>query len=205
MVTKFRINFAISESLKSFIESHPKHISIEQSSTDAVITMQDMSQGEKKEFKREVNDKLIEVVSRVFTIYQLAYLITHDLPKIIEQFSIDNKVIVIVVYGLLHLFSSDPHIDRTDAKNLIKEISSSLRKLSKEWFVIVSFTHSNRQYTKPLITVFDKCIEITNDIDDNKVMRIDIKIRNRVIKRKCFHYSMSTRLSERELLLVPSR
>ena len=62
MVTKFRINFGISESLKSFIESHPKHISIEQSSSDAVITFQDMSQGEKKEFKKELDDKLIESI-----------------------------------------------------------------------------------------------------------------------------------------------
>jgi hypothetical protein len=145
------------------------------------------------------------VVSRVFTIYQLAYLITHDLPKIVEKFSTGNKVIVIVVYGLLHLFSSDPHINRIDAKNLIKEISSSLRKLTKDWFVIVSFTHSNRQYMKPLITVFDKCIKITNTIDNNIVMRIDINSPNRVPKRKDINYDRSIRLSDREILLVPTR
>ena len=150
-------------------------------------------------------DKVLRnvVVSRVFTIYQLAYLITHDLPKIVEKFSTDNKVIVIVVYGLLHLFSSDPHIDRTDAKNLIKEISSSLRKLTKDWFVIVSFTHSNRQYTKPLITVFDKRIKITNTIDNSIVMQIDINSHNHVLKRKGINYDKSIGLSNRELLLVP--
>jgi hypothetical protein len=152
-------------------------------------------------------DKVLRnvVVSRVFTIYQLAYLITHDLPKIVEKFSTGNKVIVIVVYGLLHLFSSDPHINRIDAKNLIKEISSSLRKLTKDWFVIVSFTHSNRQYTKPLITVFDKCIKITNTIDNSIVMRIDINSPNRVLKRKDINYDRSIRLSDREILLVPTR
>jgi hypothetical protein len=152
-------------------------------------------------------DKVLRnvVVSRVFTIYQLAYLITHDLPKIVEKFSTGNKVIVIVVYGLLHLFSSDPHINRIDAKNLIKEISSSLRKLTKDWFVIVSFTHPNRQYMKPLITVFDKCIKITNTIDNNIVMRIDINSPNRVPKRKDINYDRSIRLSDREILLVPTR
>ena len=40
------------------------------------------------------------VVSRIFTIYQLAHLIIFELPKIIEQFSSRNKIIVI--YGLLH-------------------------------------------------------------------------------------------------------
>lgn len=152
-------------------------------------------------------DKVLRnvVVSRVFTIYQLAYLITHDLPKIVEKISTDKKVIVIVVYGLLHLFSSDPHINRIDAKNLIKEISSSLRKLTKDWFVIVSFTHSNRQYMKPLITVFDKCIKITNTIDNSIVMRIDINSPNRVLKRKDINYDRSIRLSDREILLVPTR
>jgi hypothetical protein len=152
-------------------------------------------------------DKVLRnvVVSRVFTIYQLAYLITHDLPKIVEKFSTGNKVIVIVVYGLLHLFSSDPHINRIDAKNLIKEISSSLRKLTKDWFVIVSFTHSNRQYMKPLITVFDKCIKITNTIDNSIIMRIDINSPNRVLKRKDINYDRSIRLSDREILLVPTR
>jgi hypothetical protein len=64
------------------------------------------------------------------TIYQLAHLIIFELPKIIEQFSSTSKIIVI--YYLLHLFVSDPHTDKVDAKNLTKEIASSLRKISKE-------------------------------------------------------------------------
>jgi hypothetical protein len=40
-------------------------------------------------------------------------------------------------------FGSDPAIDRTDAEHLIKETSNSLRKLSKDRFVIESFAHSN--------------------------------------------------------------
>src|SRR5215216_5522352 len=67
------------------------------------------------------------IVNRVFTICQLAHLIIFELPRIVEQFSSASKIIVI--YGLLHLFVFDPHIDKTDAKNLIKEIASSLRKI----------------------------------------------------------------------------
>ena len=80
------------------------------------------------------------VVSRVFTIYQLADLIIHELPKIIQELSPRNKLIV--VYDLLHLFVFDPHIDKADAKQLIKEIARSLRKLSKDRLVIVSFCSS---------------------------------------------------------------
>jgi hypothetical protein len=60
-------------------------------------------------------------VSRVFTIYQLVDLIIHQLPKIIQRFSSTNNTLVI--YGLFHLFVSDPHIDKADTKQLIKEIA----------------------------------------------------------------------------------
>jgi hypothetical protein len=84
------------------------------------------------------------VISRVFTIYQVADLIIHELPKIIKELSPRNKLIV--VYGLLHLFVFDPHIDKADAKRLLKEIARSLRKLSKERLMVVSFSHCNDEY-----------------------------------------------------------
>ena len=145
------------------------------------------------------------VVSRVFTIYQLAHLIIFELPKIIEQFSSTSKIIVI--YGLLHLFVSDPHTDKVDTKNLTKEIASSLRKISRDRFIIVSFAHCNTQYEKLVLPAFDKCIEITNNIDDGKILQIDVNNHNNhaMNRRKGFRYSKPTRLSKRELLLVPSR
>jgi len=72
------------------------------------------------------------IVSRVFTIYQLAHLVVYELPRIIEQLSFDKKNnFIVVVYDLLDMFVSGPHIDKVDAKQLIKEIASSIRKLSK--------------------------------------------------------------------------
>ena len=145
------------------------------------------------------------VVSRVFTIYQLAHLIVFELPKIIEQFS--STSIIIVIYGLLHLFVSDPHTDKVDAENLIKEIASSLRKVSKDRFIIVSFAHCNTEYERFLLPAFDKCIEITNNIDDDKILQIDINSHNNhaMNRRRGFRYSKPMRLSKKELLLVPSR
>jgi hypothetical protein len=136
------------------------------------------------------------VVSRVFTIYQLAYLIVHKLQEAIEQFSSEKKNRLIVIYGLLHLFVSDPHADKADAKNL-----------TKERFIIVSFAHCNMEYQKLLLPVFDNCIEITNNIDDGKILQIDINNHNNhaMNRRKGFRYSKPMMLSKRELLLVPSR
>ena len=149
------------------------------------------------------------VVSRVFTIYQLAHLIIYELPKIIEQFS-STSIITIVIYGLLHLFVSDPHTDKVDAKNLTKEIASSLRKISKDRFIIVSFAHCNMEYEKLLFPVFDRCIEITNNnnIDNGKILQIDINNDNNHTmnkRRKGLRYSTPIKLSKRELLSVPSR
>jgi hypothetical protein len=144
----------------------------------------------------------IVIVSRVFTIYQLAHLIIYELPKIIKQFSSTSKIIVI--YGLLHLFVSDPHTDKVDAKNLTKEIASSLRKISKDRFIIVLFAHCNMEYEKLLLPSFDTCIEITNNnIDNSKLLQIDIN--NYTAKRRGLSSAKHTTLSKRELLLVPSR
>jgi hypothetical protein len=134
------------------------------------------------------------VVSRVFTIYQVADLIIHELPKIIKELSPRNKLIV--VYGLLHLFVFDPHIDKVDANRLIKEIARSLRKLSKERLVIVSFAHCNNEYEKSLLPSYDKRIEMTNDVDDFRMLQL--KVYN---KRKEFS---SATLRKETLTLMPA-
>jgi hypothetical protein len=128
--------------------------------------------------------------------YQLAHLVIHKLPKIIQQFSSRNKLIV--VYGLLHLFVFDPHIDKTDAKRLIKEISSLLKKLSKDRLVVVSFARCNNEYEKSLLPVFDKRIEITNDVDNIRILRI--KVYNKW-KEDC----RNSVLRKDTLTFVPSR
>jgi hypothetical protein len=88
------------------------------------------------------------VVSRVFTIYQLAHLIIYELPKIIQQLSSGKKNnFIVVVYDLLGVFMSDAHIDKVDAKQLV---ASSIRKLSKDGFVLVSFAQCNSEYKKSL-------------------------------------------------------
>jgi DNA-directed RNA polymerase subunit RPC12/RpoP len=136
------------------------------------------------------------VVSRVFTIYQLADLITHELPKIIQELSPRNKLII--AYDLLHLFVFDPHIDKADANHLLKEIARALKKLSKDRLVIVSFSHCNNEYEKSLLPVFDKCIEITNDVDNIRILRM--KVYN---KRK--EESSCAALRKETLTLMPAR
>ena len=70
------------------------------------------------------------------------------------------------------------------------------------------------KYEKLLLSVFDKCIEITNNnnsnsnnIDNGKILQIDINDHNNLAmnRRKGFCYSKSMRLSKKELLSVPPR
>lgn len=136
------------------------------------------------------------VISRVFTIYQLADLIIHEIPKIIQELSPINKLIV--VYDLLHLFVFDPHIDKADAKWLIKEIARSFTKLSKDRLVIVSFSHCNHEYEKSLIPIFDKRIEITDDVDNIRILRMKVYNKRKVESR-------NAALSKEKFMLVPSR
>ena len=60
------------------------------------------------------------------------------------------------------------------------------------------------EYGKLLFPVFDNCIEITNDVDDGKILRVNINNHNHAMnRRKRISYSKPTRLRKGELLLVP--
>jgi DNA-directed RNA polymerase subunit RPC12/RpoP len=145
------------------------------------------------------------IVSRVFTIYQLAHLVVNELPRIIEQLSSDRKYNVIVIYGLLHSFVSDPHIDKADAKQLVKEIAASMKKISEDRFVVVSTTHCNRKFEKLLLPLFDNVIRIVNDIENNEVLQVNVHNQNHHIGGKGIRSAISTKLCKQELLLVPLR
>jgi hypothetical protein len=144
------------------------------------------------------------VVSRVFAIYQLAHLVVYEMPKIIGQLSSDKKNnFIIAVYDLLGMFMSDPHIDKVDAKQLIQEIAGSIRKLSKDRFVIVSFAHCHSQYERSLLQVFNTGTEIIESPDNNQILQI--RVRNHEDKKRDFSGSRTVTLNKRELMLVPLR
>jgi catalase len=69
-------------------------------------------------------------------------------------------------------FLSDPHIDKKDAKQLIKEIASSLRKLSEDRFVLVSFGHCDKKYERYLLPILDNVVEVTDDANDDRILQV---------------------------------
>ena len=98
------------------------------------------------------------IVSRPFTIYQLANLVTYELPNVVRKF--DTKIIIIS--DILRMFLEDPQM-RIEARPVIKEITNSLRKFSSDTSIIVSFNGTPPSaYYQMLLPYFDKCIQITN-------------------------------------------
>lgn len=65
------------------------------------------------------------LVSRQFTIYQLAHTIIYDLPKRIKL----HKSKIIVISGLLDQFYQDPYIHAADAESLVSQIVTALHKI----------------------------------------------------------------------------
>ena len=156
------------------------------------------------------------VISRAFTIYQLADLIIYELPRVIQQ--LEAKVILIS--DLLNMFVCDPQIKIEEGERMIKEIIDSLRKIStttNNTLIVVSLYHhhhhhyssfsSSYLYEKILLPRFDKCIEITNNKKKKVNNVLDIKIRNHKSHHSDDISKNNSRifsLSERDLMqLIP--
>jgi hypothetical protein len=153
------------------------------------------------------------MMTRAFTIYQLADLLIYELPRIIEQFNNNGNVAVVLIADLLNLFTNDPNIDLDEAIFLIKEIIISIRKTLDNTLVVVSFQQYNNndhhhksyaEYDKILLPRFDKRIEITRNNNDSNsnINLLDVKVynNNKQSKKNC---SRSLLLEERDLQIIP--
>ena len=111
------------------------------------------------------------IVTRAFTIYQLADLIINELPEVIKQFDTH----LIVISDLLHMFTHDPNVDRKEGIYLIKEIVSAIRKISmssssspRQILGVISWNHHQSSYNDILLSKLDKYLEITRCITSRR-------------------------------------
>ena len=88
----------------------------------------------------------IHLVSRPFTIYQLASLVINELPEDIRKFN--TKVIIIP--DLLSMILKDPSVIIGEARPLVKDITDSLR--FDDMSVIVSLNRVPQEYQMVLPT-----------------------------------------------------
>jgi predicted RNA-binding Zn-ribbon protein involved in translation (DUF1610 family)/thymidylate synthase len=144
-------------------------------------------------------------VSRAFTVHQLTNLIINELPSIIRQLD----TCLVIVPDLLRMFTHDPNIDRKEAKHLIKEIVSAIRKIaissSSRTRCVTSwnYNHQSSLYNKILLPQFDKCIEVTSFEGNQSPSTLNLRIYNRSSR----HYSGTSHclLQPSDLYFVPQR
>jgi hypothetical protein len=147
------------------------------------------------------------LVSRSFTIYQLANTIINELPKVIEQFA---EARVIIISDLLSMFVNEPQIQIKEAESLIRQIANAIIKMSSysNILFLISFYSNMRNnqpssihvYDKLLLQRVDKCIIITKDNTDNSNnLLIDIK------SKKNHSQEHSVLLQEKVLHLVSGK
>lgn len=149
-------------------------------------------------------------VSRAFTVHQLANLIVNELPNIIRRLD----TCLVIVPDLLHMFTHDPNIDPKEAKYLIKEIVSAIRKISPsssslgQTRCVVSWNYSRQSssYIKILLPKFDKCIEVTSFEGKQSTSTLSLEIYDRRSSRCCKDSdAIHCLLHSRDLYFVPQR
>lgn len=147
------------------------------------------------------------VVSRSFTIYQLANMIINELPKVIEQFA---ETRVIIISDLLSMFVNEPQIQIKEAESLIRQIANAIIKMSSysNILFLISFYSNMRNnqpssihaYDKLLLQRVDKCIMITKgNTDNSNNLLINIK------SKKNHSQEHSVLLQEKVLHLVSDK
>lgn len=94
------------------------------------------------------------VVSRAFTIYQLAGVIAQELPQVIRKFN--SKLVVIS--DLLKMFTQDPQISKGEAGYMINEIMASLNNIAD--VLVVLSLHDESPFNAQILKAFGKRIEI---------------------------------------------
>ena len=87
------------------------------------------------------------LISRQFTIYQLANTIIYDLSKRIQL----HKPKVVVISGLLDQFYQDPYINIAEAERLVSQIVTALHRI-KDVFVIITSRLMDSQIEFPAMS-----------------------------------------------------
>jgi hypothetical protein len=162
-------------------------------------------------YRRDVISRVLNntIITRPFTVYQLADIVINRLPNVIQQY--DAKMVIIS--DLLDMLLCDPQIEVNEARYLINEIIKSITKSKalEDVPVVVSLpfrnspsNHNNivkpriSSYDEMVLARFNKSIEITDK--ENKM--IGVKIMNNCKKTNDFHDGKVLSINKRDLLTV---
>jgi Rad51 len=146
------------------------------------------------------------IVSRPFTIHQLAGLLIYELESAAAIHRFDAKLVV--VSDMLKMFSqeaSDPQLDHDEARWLLREIAMSLQRTSAQALVVISLNNNNNnrpsQY-RSLLPHCDNWIDITTTASSNESHNLHLEITNQLHHDSTRH---CLSLPEREVQFVLAR
>lgn len=119
------------------------------------------------------------IISRAFTLHQLANTIINELPALIQKLNCKIQIIVLDIFNTLFSVSNDRiklesienAIDIGEDKiKLLDEILQNITNLSKYYFSILAFTDSRKIFNKNIFSHFNQILEIvsTHDNKSNK-------------------------------------
>lgn len=94
------------------------------------------------------------IVSRAFTIHQLASLVITELPEAMKRFGAG----MVVISGLLKMFLEDPQVDKKEARRLLWEMMITMKRIPRDVIVVVS-TEETRDYTD-IFAQFENRVEL---------------------------------------------
>ncbi len=123
----------------------------------------------KRKEPKEVLNKII--ISRAFTVHQLAYLIINETTKIIDLYPSN----LVAVSDLLHLFT-DPEsdIDRNEIEFILPRILKSLNSLTNQKDAIVVVTSDTKNcWLNRMVESYSNIVLTVNDDRENVRINLD--------------------------------
>jgi hypothetical protein len=117
------------------------------------------------------------IISRVFTLYQLANTVINKLPTLISKLNCKTQIIVLDIFNTLFSSASADTVNSESVKNaidieedkikLLDEILQNITNFSKHHFSILAFTDFRKIFNKNIFSHFNQILEISS-IDNNK-------------------------------------
>ncbi len=137
------------------------------------INLTKMSVKEKFNMNKLLNNIIL---SRAFTLYQLANILINELPILIQNLNCKTQIIVLDIFDTLlpplaNKVKSKSTKDASDVKEgktkLLNEVLQCMINFSKDHFSVLAFTNFRKIFSKNILSHFNQILEIVR-IHDNK-------------------------------------
>jgi hypothetical protein len=131
------------------------------------------------------------MLSRAFTLHQLANILINELPILIQKINCKMQIIVLDIFDtLLSPLANKVKSKLTknasdfkEGKKLLNEMLQNMIKFSKDHFSVLAFTNLRKVFSKSIFSHFNQILEISC-IHDNKKNKNETVIHMKTIHAK---------------------